>query len=194
MGPRVYRTALIADRARRETVRIGTAVASWLLALFLLPAALACADEPPPSETRVPLKVVQGPGGGTLVFVPVHIGSDGPYYFTLDTGASHSVIDKQLATQLGLPMSNTPLDFSGTISVSGAQPVKLQKWRVGELTLPSQMVVGLDLPDHRVGPPIQGLLGSDILSRFDRVIIDYSQGQLTLTPRSSAEKSDGSAD
>jgi hypothetical protein len=88
---------------------------SWRLALLAI-ALLAAAGcrrgaveqaGAPPSQAgdgqTVSLLVLQGPGGSTLALVPVFIDGQGPFAFALDTGASHSVIDKDLAEQLGLP-------------------------------------------------------------------------------------------
>ncbi|HWM03032.1 MAG TPA: hypothetical protein VNP92_11940 [Actinophytocola sp.] len=40
----------------------------------------------------------------------------------------------------------------------------------------------MDLPEPRHGPGIEGLLGSDVLSRFGCVVVDYANQQLELPP------------
>jgi hypothetical protein len=50
----------------------------------------------------VPLLVLKGTDGATLALAPVYVDDQGPFAFALDTGASHSVIDEDLADQLVL--------------------------------------------------------------------------------------------
>jgi len=166
----------------------------WRLALLAvaLVAAAGCrrgaVEQPgaPPSEAggqTVSLLVLQGPGGSTLALVPVFIGGQGPFAFALDTGASHSVIDKDLAEQLDLPATGPAVEMTGVVTTTEAHQVRVGTWRVGDVELPGRTLVALTLsePDRRV--KLRGLLGSDVLSRFGAVTVDYDNRRLTLRSR-----------
>jgi hypothetical protein len=43
-------------------------------------------------------------------------------------------------------------------------------------------VAVLDLPEPEQGRGLQGLLGSDVLSRFDYVVVDYDDRRVGLPP------------
>ena len=55
--------------------------------------------------------------------------------------------------------------------------MRVDKWNVGSLRLSSQVVYSerLGLPQH-----VDGLLGSDVLSRFGTIRLDYDQAQLIV--------------
>jgi len=55
----------------------------------------------PGAAREVPPRVV-GQGGRTLAFVPVSIEGRDTFSFALDTGASTSVVDKNVADRVGL--------------------------------------------------------------------------------------------
>jgi predicted aspartyl protease len=143
----------------------------------------------PPGQQAVQLIVVRGAAGNTLAFVPVYINKQGPFKFTLDTGASESTIDWELAQRLALPADGDPVTVTGVGSVSEAIPVRVEKWRLGkDVELPSQHLVMLHLAvaDRKSG--IQGLLGSDVLSQFGAVLVDYNGQVLVLHPKRATGK------
>ena len=74
------------------------------LALMLLAPAIASADDPSATTTKPasPVDVLLGVDGPGRMTVPVKIGSNGPYNFTIDTGAERTVIARQLADLLQL--------------------------------------------------------------------------------------------
>ena len=57
------------------------------------------------------------------------------------------------------------------------------RWRVGQIKLPPTTMVRANMPGGNDYARLQGLLGSDMLSRFDVVTIDYAHEQLRLHPR-----------
>lgn len=131
---------------------------------------------------RVPVEVVNAGRNSILVFVRVWIGREGPFSFVLDTGASRTVISSELVRELGL-------DERGGVNrpANGeAMLVEVESWRVGDVALPPATAVSMDLPSEFPGPEIQGLLGSDMLSRFDYMLLDYQEGDLQLVPESSS--------
>ena len=66
---------------------------------------------------------------------------------------------------------------------TAAATVKVTSWRVGTIKLPPATIVSVNLPFGNAHRGVQGLLGSDMLSRFDTVTIDYDHGILKLHAR-----------
>ncbi|MFE0677694.1 aspartyl protease family protein [Streptomyces sp. NPDC058867] len=131
------------------------------------------------SEGEVPLRVVEQ-GGRTLAFVPVSIEGQGPFSFALDTGASTSVVDDDVADRVGLERTGERRPVSGVIG-SGEVPVaRVDRWEVGEIRLDPGEVTVIDLGTPGGGRGIQGLLGSDVLSDFGSITVDYDEGVLTV--------------
>jgi hypothetical protein len=68
--------------------------------------------EPAPTAVErshaVKLRVVSGPGG-VFAFLKVYIRGRGPFAFTVDTGASHSVVDYDVVRKLRLKMIGDPV-------------------------------------------------------------------------------------
>jgi predicted aspartyl protease len=126
--------------------------------------------------------VLQGPGG-TMALVPVYIDGQGPYSFALDTGASHSVIDVRLAEKLGLQEDGPAVEMTGVVAASEAMPVVVSQWRVGDIRLPAHHLAALNLSELDRKTGIHGLLGSDILSRFGVITVDYQRQLLEFRPK-----------
>ncbi len=132
------------------------------------------------TDQVVPLTVALGPGGTVLAFVPVTINGQGPYAFALDTGASQSIVDKSIAQQLGLPTVGSAGQVTGVTGAERADLVAVAMWSVGDVSLPGTQLVSLDLPAPSKGVGLAGLLGSDILSRFGAITVDYQRQLLIL--------------
>jgi hypothetical protein len=142
-------------------------------------------DQPvelPPGENEVVLDVVKSPFTGVLVFAPVYINDQGPFNFAVDTGASRSVIGRELAGRLNLPDAPAFGQAVGVTGPANARVVRVEQWRVGGIGIPTREAVALDLPDTG-SANIEGLLGSDVLSAFDVITIDYERERLVLQPR-----------
>ena len=127
----------------------------------------------------VRLKVLQGQARSTVALVPVRINGSGPYTFALDTGASESLVDKALARKLDLKKVGTARNVSGIRSSGPATVYQVSSWKVGQLKLPPNKVFSTDLAGSRP-LHLDGLLGSDLLSRFASVTIDYQSERLVL--------------
>lgn len=151
--------------------------------------------QPEPTTTGpnvVAVDVLRDPSGSVLVFAPVFIEGEGPFTFIIDTGASQSVVEEQLATDLGLPEVGRSLPVVGLTGATEATLVAVDDWQVGDVPLPAGRAARLQLPSISSDSPmrrflglddggdLRGLLGSDVLSRFDSVTIDYEQELLTL--------------
>jgi predicted aspartyl protease len=132
------------------------------------------------STETVPLDVRRDGAGGVIALVRVSIGGRGPFLFALDTGASSSLLDAAVATRLGLrPLPGNPERVHGIAGVIDARRIRVASWRVGSARLPSSVILTADVS---FGPGLApaGLLGSDVLSAFRTVTIDYRKGTLTL--------------
>jgi hypothetical protein len=134
------------------------------------------------TDLHASLKVVKQ-GKQVLALVPVMIDGHGPYTFALDTGASRSLVDSQVAKELGVKQVGSAGKIGGVTGTKQALLVKIKAWRTGTIKLPRTTVVMSNLPFGNASGGIQGLLGSDVLSRFDVITIDYSREQLRLHPR-----------
>lgn len=134
-------------------------------------------------ELVVPLQVIQGPRGSVLALVPVYIRDQGPFAFALDTGASQSLVDREIVDSLGLPVIGETREITGVAGVTSAELIRLEEWRVAEVPLPETTAITLDLPEPSSGQALRGLLGSDILSRFGAITVDYEQQRLILRSR-----------
>lgn len=155
----------------------------WLIILLLAVAGCGRGVQPAggqAGEQVIGLHIVQGPGGATLALVPVFIQDQGPFTFALDTGASSSVVDRDIAAQLNLPVVDTPVEITGVTATSEARLVQVSTWRVGQMSLPKALLASLEMPVHNKRHGLQGLLGSDILSRFGAITVDYERQVLVL--------------
>lgn len=126
----------------------------------------------------VPIKVVRH-GESALELVPVYIDGHGPYVFVLDTGSSVSSVSKQLVTTLHLPLTGTSSRISGVVTSKKVPLASIRNWKVGTVSLAPDRVIVLSnsLPG---GSTVKGLLGSDELSRFGSVTLDFTDDQLRL--------------
>ena len=128
---------------------------------------------------RIPI-TVSIVAGQVSEMVNVCIAGRGPYPFVLDSGAGESIIDRRLATQLQLAHHGSPSEFGGVGCTGSAQPVSMPSWSVAGVALAPQDVTAATLPDFGgAGQPV-GLLGSDVMSRFGAVRLDFTGQTLTF--------------
>ncbi|HEY1827494.1 MAG TPA: aspartyl protease family protein, partial [Acidimicrobiales bacterium] len=118
--------------------------------------------------------------GQTAETVNVCIDGHGPYPFVLDTGDSQSTIDAGLAHRLHLPATSASSVFAGVGCTGTARPVLAARWSVGGKDLTPQDLTSATLPQIGGKGEPDGLLGSDVLSTFGAVRIDFAAGTLTL--------------
>lgn len=97
-------------------------------------------------------------------------------FFIVDTGASFTVINSQMAKELGLSIDETtPFIPIYTASQLIFTPlVTLKSIRVGEAE-----VENIDVLIHNLPSNAAGLLGNSFLNKF-RVVLDSAQGKMTL--------------
>ncbi|KAA6460407.1 hypothetical protein DYQ86_15395 [Acidobacteria bacterium AB60] len=94
--------------------------------------------------------------------------------FLLDTGSSHSVIDRKVAESMGLNRYPAHVfNFDQALPIEWADGAEL---RVGELVATNMRVMVAPLADiSQYGANADGILGLDVLSRAQKVVIDYSR-------------------
>ncbi|HEY7356422.1 MAG TPA: retropepsin-like aspartic protease [Ktedonobacterales bacterium] len=126
------------------------------------------------------VQVIQDQSGATLVLAPVTIHGQGPFTFAVDTGASTSLISSSLAERLKLPQAGSAEPISGIGGVTQAIPVQASDWHTGAIRLPSVTIASAAIPHERGAQNFQGLLGSDIWSKFGKFTLDYSGSTLTV--------------
>jgi clan AA aspartic protease (TIGR02281 family) len=125
----------------------------------------------------VPLVVVKTPDGATAALVRVVIhGQVVP--MLVDTGATLTVINRTAARRLHLRTVGKRHKFCGVTGCSLARRVRVANWNVGGVSLPDVVVSSSPIAGLNAHP--FGLLGSDVLSQFGSVTIDYRDQQLIL--------------
>jgi len=129
----------------------------------------------PAVSTTMPFKLVSG----FLVVVDGQIGNLDGLKFILDTGATHSLIDRKVADRLHLKRrSGDVISFDRHIPVEWAiiPELRVGPMRTGTLRV---MVVKLaeysDLAEHA-----DGIIGLDLLSQSKKFTIDYDTRTVSL--------------
>ncbi|HUR35625.1 MAG TPA: retroviral-like aspartic protease family protein [Vicinamibacterales bacterium] len=142
---------------------------------------LACAHAPLPRlAAQTPERVPFVAGTGSAVVVPVLVNGRGPYPFMVDTGASHTSIDADLARHLGAPRVAKTL-VSTTAGDDWAAVVKLRQVALGPLD--AHEVLATEVPPGRLDgvSRVLGLIGRDLLGTR-AFTIDYVLRQLEWPP------------
>jgi len=144
----------------------------------------SCASQPGPPSV-VPIRVV---GSGAIV-ANICISGEGPFPFLVDTGGSTTLVDSSLAARLHLALVDGPRTVSSFTCKRQISFAAVSRWSVGNMTLLPQ-TVEVGTVQSPVLPNLDGVLGSDTLSSFGAVRIDYRQQTLTLGPQSAPLRSD----
>ena len=115
------------------------------------------------------------------VSLVVRLDGSGPYRFLVDTGASLSSVGPRLADRLGLAPAGE------VRATSVGQFGRLRLVRPPAVTLGSRRVVVpwmVMLPDERDHPlaAFDGILGQDVLRRFDSYLIDLPAATFWIDP------------
>jgi predicted aspartyl protease len=144
------------------------------------PAAPAHVEAPPDSAAGEVGFEWAGTNDAALV-VPVYIDGQGPYSFVLDTGATLTCVEQDVAAELSLREASGQIGFSAGIGGSGRiRLVSADSVRVGSATAEDLPLCALDLSSmERVGMELDGLLGLNFLRPF-HISIDFEREVLTL--------------
>lgn len=138
------------------------------------------AEDGDPGEAGVPIRLA-GPGEAALL-VPVRINGQGPYDFVLDTGATLTCVDAELADSLGLEEPAGRVGFGAGIegAPGSMRLVEIDSLSVGDARAEGLTGCALDLEQIRtMGIEARGLLGLNFLTSF-RVTLDFAADRLTL--------------
>jgi peroxiredoxin len=117
-----------------------------------------------------------------MIFVPIRINGSRLLSFVLDTGSTRTIIDRTLATDLGLKATGT-----GSLQGAGAGRIPIEFIRDVSIALPGVESRGYELStadlqplEASLGEKVDGILGYEVFSRFV-VTIDYEARILTFT-------------
>jgi Aspartyl protease len=127
------------------------------------------------AAATVPLKILRSHGAvAAVAAVRIH---GRLFPFIVDTGSEKTLVNVALARQLLLKAVGKPIKVSGVGCSETAHKVRLSNWSIGGQRLPritaiSSTIAGIGVP--------AGLLGSDVLSHFGAIGIDFAHGVLTL--------------
>ncbi len=136
---------------------------------------LAAQQAPSLDPTSPPAVVRTGPPAEDRVTIPIHIGGAGPWNFIIDTGSQRTVISRELANRLALPLRHpvTVLSMTDRL-VTGT--VALPALGFGDSQVRDIEAPVLD--GGHLGAP--GLLGLDSL-QAKRVILDFRAGRMEIS-------------
>lgn len=141
------------------------------VASFLTPAAAQSAASLPSSTDEI--VQIQRDNHDRMT-VPVRIGASGPYDFLIDTGSERTVLSRQIANAIGLPVA----DKGTVVGVAGSQLVDLVD--VDEISLGKRTYYTLSAPlleaDH-IGA--DGIVGLDSL-QDQRILFDFEANRILV--------------
>jgi predicted aspartyl protease len=121
--------------------------------------------------------VIRPPDGSVAVAAKVFIHGRA-FPFLIDTGATKSVLNPVIVRKLHLKLVGKPRKFCGVAACATGRRVHVSHWNIGGVALPSMNVDSTAIAG--TGNIGFGLLGSDVLSKFGSVTIDYKAQTLTL--------------
>ena len=129
------------------------------------------------AQASIPIVILKAKDGETLALARVVIHGRA-FPFLIDTGSSKTLVDDALAKKLHLKRVGKPIKVTGVGCSESASKVRLSNWSIGGQALPSTVATSSMIAG--AGGKAFGLLGSDVLSHFGSIGIDYAQGVLTL--------------
>jgi hypothetical protein len=106
--------------------------------------------------------------------VAVSVNGQGPFRFTVDSGADRTVIGLDLARALALP-DGPPVRLHSTTGTTAAATVRIDTLRIGASEI--RDIVAPALPERFLGT--QGLLGIDALAD-QRLLLDFDARRITV--------------
>ena len=140
----------------------------------------------------LPIRIVHL-GKGAVVLANVCIDGVGPFPFVVDSGSALSVVDTQLSHRFDLHQVGMPELAAGIGCSATVVPEQVSRWSMGNLTLRPQAVLSTAMPNLNASQPLDGVIGSDVLSRFGAVRIDYRTQTMSLGDPESVSPTNNSA-
>ena len=124
-----------------------------------------------------PIATVEGKREGKLIFVPLRVNGKGPFWFCVDTGASHTVLDPGLARELhlkiiessattGTGQGDVPVDHVGAITIASGS---------FELKVADPWVI--DLSQVPIPKWTRGLVGAEF---FEAYVVELNPERASL--------------
>lgn len=128
----------------------------------------------------IPMRLI-GPNDAALVVTAVVNGDS--LDMVLDTGATLTCLDREVADRLGLEEWQGALGYGVGVQGSGQMDiVRIDSLSIGGATAYDLMGCVLDLSSlAAMGADVSGLLGLNVLKSF-RVVLDFPGGVLRLEP------------
>ena len=117
---------------------------------------------------------------GRVPVVSVCLDGHGPYPFVVSSGSGVSSIAPRLLRTLRLPVSSGLAPVLGVTCVPDAHAVLIKSWSMGPVPLLEQELFVTTVPSTGLGQAPMGIIGSDVLSRFGAVQVDYHTRQLRM--------------
>jgi Aspartyl protease len=149
------------------------------------------ASVPAPHGPR-PVAVIPFHRNGKLIALDVRVGASRPLSFVLDSGASHSIVDRTVARELKLRVVGTTASHGtgrGTVPVQRLAPVRLAlRGAALDVAEPWAIALGGVSTDARE----DGLIGSDLFRRYV-VRLDLERGVMSLFEPSTYRRAPGAA-
>lgn len=138
-----------------------------------------CAAKKTTPEGAVTVPVaVSAATGGKLVTVAACVGTNGPYTFVVDAGSTKSIIDSSIASALRLHVAGAT-ELGGAGCATSGSVVDVPTLHVGKMVVAPQTMVASSLSDWG-GRSVDGVLGSDVLGRFQAFKLDFVRRTLTV--------------
>ena len=129
-------------------------------------------------ENAIPFRLE----GGFLIEVKGRIGQLEGLKFILDTGATHSVVDRRIADRLFLTLHPTRVfNFDGFVKFDWAKFPDVQLGPI-EVRNVSMMVSELAKSSELIGDA-RAIIGLDLLETTSKLVISYDSKKVVLKPR-----------
>jgi predicted aspartyl protease len=129
----------------------------------------------PGNVDSVPLRQLQG----ALPVVAVTVNGRGPFDFLIDSGTQLTVVDSQIAAQLGLES----IGSTGISAIASRQrkiATSLAHMQIGGHHVENMLAVVEDMAElHQADPKLRGIVAENFLAHFD-FLIDYEHRVLCL--------------
>ena len=127
------------------------------------------------SSLKIPFEL-----SNNLILVQARVNDSVPLWFILDTGASSTVIDSQLAKELRLKAHGRVVETGGAGTATAltfkGNSLKLPNVEAGNLTI---LGLPIDFLSSPMGRKISGVIGNDILKKLV-VEVDYATQVINL--------------
>jgi predicted aspartyl protease len=140
-------------------------------------------------SSQLPIRIINIEDDGFHLMVSIKIGRK-KANMLLDTGASRTVFDQQRIARF-LPENQEGFEKNERLSTGlgtntlESQVTELKSMKLGDIKISGFQAIILDMKHvnesyKQLGlPPIDGVVGSDLLMKYDAVI-DYKEGLLKL--------------